>query len=125
MSKRRWQGKETNLQKRRKLQPKSETHICDMEHVINQSMKESVKFLHQTKDPENPHKHRAIVCIICDRCIIGTEAIHKLTKEQILLHKKRLSVESYEKYYETKVKSDVTKQYEVDGLKVMLLSPWS
>jgi hypothetical protein len=41
-------------------------------------MKESVKFLHQAKDPENPLKHRAIVCIICDRCIIGTEAIHKL-----------------------------------------------
>jgi hypothetical protein len=32
--------------KRRKLQPGSEKHSCDMEHVINQSMKESVKFLH-------------------------------------------------------------------------------
>jgi hypothetical protein len=59
-----------------------------MEHVINQSMKESVKCLHRTKDPENPHKHRAIVCIICNCCIIGTEAIHKLMKEQLLLHKK-------------------------------------
>ncbi len=88
-------------------------------------MKESVKFSHQTKKPENPHKHRAIVCIICDCCIIGTEAIHKLTKEQILLHKNSLSVESYEEYYETKLKSEVTKQYEVDGLKCMLLSPWS
>ncbi len=96
-----------------------------MEHVINQSMKESVKFLHQTKDPENSHKHRAIVCIICDHVIIGTEAIHNLTKEQILLHKKRLNVESYEEHYETKLKSEVTKQYEVDGLKGMLLSPWS
>ncbi len=96
-----------------------------MEHVINQSMKESVKFLHQTTDPENPHKHRATVCIICDHCIFGTEAIHKLTKEQILLHKKRLGVESYEEYYETKLKSEVKKQYEVDGLKGMLLSPWS
>ncbi len=76
------------LAKRRKLQPGSEKHSCDVEHVLNQSMKESVKFLHQTKDPENPHKHRAIVCIICGCCIIGTEAIHKLTKEQILLHKK-------------------------------------
>jgi hypothetical protein len=113
------------LAKRRKLQPGSEKHSGDMEHVINQSMKESVKFLHQTKHPENPHKHRAIVCIICDCCIIGTEAIHKLTKEQFLLHKKRLSVESYEEYYETKLKSEVTKQYEVSGLKGMLLSPWS
>ena len=58
----------------------------DMENVIDQSMKESVKYLHRTKDSENPHKHRAIVCIICNRCIIGTEAICKLTKEQILSH---------------------------------------
>jgi hypothetical protein len=64
-------------------------------------MKEAMKILHRTKDPANPHKHRAIVCIICNRCIIGTEAIRKLTKEQILLHKKRLSVEIYEEYYET------------------------
>jgi hypothetical protein len=125
MSKRHWQGKETNLQKRVKPQPESGKHSCDMEHVINQSMKESVKFFYQTKDLENPHKHRAIVCIICDRCIIGTEATHKLTKEQILLHKIRPSVESYEEYYETKLKSELTKQYEVDGLKGMLLSPWS
>ncbi len=76
------------LAKRRKLQPRSEKHSCDMEHVINQLMMESVKFLHQIKDPKNPHKHRATVCIICDHCIIGTEAIHKLMKEQILLHKK-------------------------------------
>jgi hypothetical protein len=38
-------------------------------------------------------------------------------KGTVLLHKKRLSVESYEEYYETKLKSQVTKQYEVDGLK--------
>jgi hypothetical protein len=46
-------------------------------------------------------------------------------KEQILLHKKRLSVESYEEYYETKLKSEVTTEYEVDGLKGLLLSPRS
>jgi hypothetical protein len=34
------------LAKRRKLQPRSEKLSGDMEHVINQSMKESVKFLH-------------------------------------------------------------------------------
>ncbi len=105
------------LAKRRKQQPGSEKQYGYMEHVINQSMKESVKFLHQTIHPENLLKHRAIVCIICDHCMIGTEAIHKLTEEQILLHKKRLSVENYEEYYEIKLKSQVTKQYEVDGLK--------
>jgi len=109
--------------KLRKLQSRSDDQDGDMENVINQSMKESVKYLHRTKDPENPLKHRAIVCIICDRFIIGTEAIHKLTKELILLHERRLSVASFEEYYETKLKSDVTKQYEVNDLKGMLLSP--
>ncbi len=67
------------------------------------------------------------MCIICDCCIIGTEAIRKLTKEQILLHKKRLSVDSYEEYYETTLKPEVTKQYQinVDDLKGVLLSPRS
>jgi len=88
-------------------------------------MKKSVKYLHRIKDPDDPLKHRAIVCIICDRFIIGTEAIHKLTKEQILLHERRLSVASYKEYYETKLKSDVPKQYEVNDLKGMLLSPRS
>ncbi len=85
------------------------------------------KFLHRTKDPKDPHKHRAIVCIICVRCIIGTEAIRKLTKAQISLHKKRLSVGSYEEYYDTTLKPEVMKQYQinVDDFKGMLLSPRS
>ncbi len=106
---------------------KTEEHKDDMAYVINWSKKEAIKFLHRTKDSANPHKHRAIVCIICDRCIIGTEAIRKLTQEQILLHKKRLSVESYEDYYETTLKPKVTKQYQinVDDLKGMFFSPRS
>ncbi len=82
----------------------TEDHKDDMEDVISRSKKEALKFLHRTKDPKNPHKHRAIVCIICNRFIIGTEAIRKLMKAQISLHKKMLSVDSYEEYYETTLK---------------------
>ncbi len=105
----------------------TEEHKDDVANVINWSKKEAIKFLHRTKDLKNPHKHMAIVCIICDCCIIGTEAIGKLKKEQILLHKKRLSVDSYEEYYETTLKPEVSKQYQinVDDLKGMLLSPQS
>ena len=39
----------------------------------------------------------AIVCIICNRFIIGMETIHKLTKEHIGAHTGRLGVKSYEK----------------------------
>ena len=49
--------------KLRKLISRSEIQDGDMENVINQSMKESVKYLHRTKDPENPLKHRAIMCV--------------------------------------------------------------
>jgi len=106
---------------------KTEENKDDMEDVISRSKKEALKFLHRTKDPKDPHKHRAIVCIICDRCIIGTEAIRKLTKAQISLHKKRLSVGSYEEYYDTTLKPEVIKQYQinVDDFKGMLLSPRS
>jgi hypothetical protein len=105
----------------------AEDHKDDMEDVISRSKKEALKFLLRTKDPKDPHKHRAIVCIICDRCIIGTEAIRKLTKAQISLHKKRLSVGSYEEYYDTILKPEVIKQYQinVDDFKGMLLSPRS
>jgi hypothetical protein len=29
-------------------------------------MKETKKYLHRSQDPENPHKHKSIVCVICD-----------------------------------------------------------
>jgi len=119
--------------KRKREAETEEKKICqrenkdDMEDVISRSKKEALKFLHRTKDPKDPHQHRAIVCIICDRCIIGTEAIRKLTKAQISLHKKRLSVGSYEEYYDTTLKPEVMKQYQinVDDFKGMLLSPRS
>ena len=78
-----------------------------------------------TRDPANPHMHREIVCIICDRFIIGTETIHKLTKADIWTHSGRLGVNSYEEYYHTTLKAKVKKQYQVHGLQDMLLSPRS
>jgi hypothetical protein len=104
----------------------TEEHNDDMTNVINGSMKEAKKILYRTQDTANtPHKHRAIVCIICNHFIIGTETIHKLRKEDISAHSKRLSVESYKKYYNTTLKPEVANQYQmnVDGLKGMSLSP--
>ncbi len=96
-----------------------------MTNVIDCAMKEAKQFLHRTRDPANPHMHRAIVCIICDRFIIGTETILKLTKDDILAHSGRLGVKSYEEYYHTTLKAEVKKQYQVHGLQDMLLSPRS
>jgi hypothetical protein len=97
----------------------------DMTNIIDCAMKEAKQFLHRTRDPANPHQHRATVCIICDRFIIGTETIHKLTKEDFGAHSERLGVKSYEEYYQTTLKAEVKKHYQVQGLQDMLLSPRS
>jgi hypothetical protein len=99
---------------KRKHQAKTEENNDDMTNVINRSMQEAKKFLHRTQDHANPHKHRAFVCIICDHFIIGTETIHKLKKEEISMHGKKLSVESYENYFDTTLEPEVTKQYQVN-----------
>ncbi len=116
--------------KREKLrhQSQNDSGDCngeDMTNVIDCATKEAKQFLHRMRDPANPHKHRAIVCIICDRFIIGTETIHKLTKEDIGAHSERLGVKSYEEYYQTTLKAKVKKEYQVQGLQDMLLSPRS
>jgi hypothetical protein len=55
------------------------------------------------------------------------EGICKLTKDQISPHSKRLSVESYETFYETTLHPEVKRQYQVNVkcLKDLLLSPRS
>ncbi len=82
-------------------------HGEDMTNIIDCAMKEAKQFLHRTQDPRNPHKYRATVCIICDCFIIGTETIHKLTKEDIGAHSERLGAKSYEEYYQTTLKAEL------------------
>ena len=111
--------------KRRKREEGRDSSVEDMSKIIDHATKEAKQFLHRTQDLGNPHRHRAIVCIICDRFIIGTETIHKLTKQHIGAHSKRLGVKSYEEYYQTTLKAEVKRQYQVQGLQDMLLSPRS
>ncbi len=82
-----------------------------MTNIIDRATKKAKQFLHRTRDPVNPHMHRATVCIICDRFIIGTETIHKLTKEDICAHSERHGVKSYEEYYQATLKAEMKKQY--------------
>ena len=69
---------------------------------------------------------QALVCIVCDRHIIGTEQVCHLTKEQLLKNKLRLGVESYNKFYMNNgykpLHPELVKQYEVDGMDGLLLS---
>ncbi len=73
----------------------------DITNVIDRVTKKAKQFFYRTRDPANPHKHRATVC--------GTETIHKLTNEDICAHSERLGVKSYEEYYQTTLKAKVKK----------------
>jgi hypothetical protein len=102
-------------------------HNEEMANAIERSMKKAKQILHRTHNPANPHCHRAIVCILCDWFIVGTETIHKLTNNQISKHSNRLSVQTYKSCHGQVLKPELRKQYQVnvDGLKDMLLLPQS
>ncbi len=120
----------TSKKRKRNGQQHNVSTVCyneEMTNAIKCSMKKAKWILHRKQYPANPHCHRTIVCITCDQFIIGTETIHKLTNDQISKHSNRLSVQTYESYHGQVLKPKLRKWYQVnvDGLKDMLLSPWS
>jgi hypothetical protein len=129
--------REKETKKRKRLSPEEKAKIREKETKKRKRLtiekndahciKEAKKYLHRSQDSFNPHKHKSIVCVVCDQFIIGTETIYYLSKNNINAHGRRLSVESYERYYDTKLKHEVRNQYVINDvhLKVLLLSPQS
>jgi hypothetical protein len=72
------------------------------------------------------NRHRAHVCVICDRLIIGLEDVKFIEKETLLESPSKLAVLVYEEYYDgVPMHPELVKQYQVNdcGLKHLLLSP--
>ena len=89
---------------------------------IKESVKRRIKLV--THMYRGNNKHQASVCIICDRFIIGIEILHKLPKERILENSHRLSVETYQEFYNGEELNPIlVQQYHVAGLPGLLLSP--
>ncbi len=44
------------------------------------------KYLHRTQGPENAHKQKSIVCVICNQFTIKAEKVHYLSKDNISAH---------------------------------------
>ena len=87
-------------------------------------MKKWIELITQTHRGNN--NHQALVCVICDRLIIGTERIHSLTKERILENQIRLSVKTYEEFYDGQTLNQIlVQQYFIHSLPGLLLSPRS
>ena len=98
---------------------------CVPEVVISfdEPVKKAIQVV--TRTCRNNGKHQASVCVACDRIIKGTETIHLLSKERILLNKHRLGVATYEKHFVTSLNLTLVKQYEIQDLQGLLLSPRS
>ncbi len=94
---------------------------------LNVQWKKRNKYYTGHKTLQILKSHRAIVCIICDRFIIGTEKIHKLSSYQISQHTNRLSDKTYETYHGVELINELKKKYQVkdNKLRNLLLSTWS
>jgi hypothetical protein len=78
------------------------------------------------EEPPDVQYHQALVCICCDRHIIGAEQMCYLRKDQLEKNKDRIGLESYNNYYMNlgydELHPELVKQYQVDGLPGLLLS---
>jgi hypothetical protein len=106
-----------------------ESSINDQPKSREERILEATQFANRMACPGQKGVFRANICIVCDCHIIGTEAICYLTKEELLKNEKRIGVKSYDDFYTkasnggySKLPSELVKQYEVDGMKGLILS---
>ena len=61
------------------------------------------------------NKYQALVCLVCNRLIIGTETIHPLSKERLIMHQHKLSVKEYQDFNNGETLNPIlVQQYSVD-----------
>ena len=73
------------------------TTVGPSKDEIEELVKDAIAQTIRTR--RDDRSHQATVCVVCDRVIIGTEPVHMMTKERILVNEKRLSVKTYEDFY--------------------------
>ena len=100
-------------------------HVETTKRVMEACMMDQRTAVGEDEEGGGRDRHHAHVCVICDRFIIGTEKLCKLTKEGIEKHSGRLGVENYETYYGMSLKPELIKQYQIDDMPGLLLSPRS
>ena len=78
--------------------------------VSQKGAKRAQELLLRTATGDDGQYHRALGCVVCDEHIIGVEDVHYITKNQLLEHKDRLGVESYEGFHGV-LDEELKKQY--------------
>ena len=69
-------------------------------------------------------EHQSHVCIVCDCFLMGSypDGVPSLSVEEIRQHRDRLSIHSYETFYNITLKDSLVREYTVPGLEGMMLS---
>jgi len=123
------EAKERELKKKEMEEESDEEEWLDEEddeellsdETIRKATAEALKYLHQTHI-NGTNLHQANVCLVCDCFIIGTEPVKRLNKKRLSLHKERLGVENYQKFYKLKgMPKDQRNYYKVKDYPDMLL----
>ena len=102
----------SNSQRQQRNQTSNNT-ILSKSVKIEGPMKDAFEALNRTK-LDGDENHSGLVCIICDRLIIGTQKLLWVKKDALLKHENRLSVEKYEENMGYKLPSTLRDQYLLD-----------
>ena len=101
-------------------------HRCAIDQTeYHRIFQKSQKCLWRPMVDGGRNTHKIIACEVCNSQITGTDPVYYLDKDQILKHKNRLSVQSYNEYFGDEFDPVLAKQCGIDGLPGILLSPRS
>jgi len=121
--------KEKPRRKHNKSRRQSSKNSLEPRMSTDERILEATRLANRMACPGKKGVFQAPVCIVCDYHIIGTEEICYLTKEDLLKNEKRIGVKSYDDFYTkasnggySKLPLELVEQYEVDGMKGLLLS---
>ena len=76
------------------------TNRLKAEHLEKLIEKVKDKLIRSTIVDGDKNRHSAHVCVVCDCLIIGMEKVDIIEKQLLLINSAKLSVSSYEEYYD-------------------------
>ena len=100
-------------------------HKDNIDIEIKKSVKKAQKYIRRTMVDNDRNLHKALVCVVYDVEITGTERVCHASRGKLLENKDRLSAQRYNENFGDKLDPLLVKQYEVDDLSGLLLSPRS
>ena len=100
-----------------------QTDEDDLTPYIKFAVEQAMRHIHCTKNVDNREPYHANVCVCCERFIPSTDPRRGISISELRKCKSRLGVKEYEAYHKVKLHEAFKKQYRVNGLPGLFLSP--